>query len=81
VKLKIEIVRLIPKKYFFVNTLSRLPFSVNSFGLFRNPMIKPANKEATAFGRKAYSSVLVRLLRWEPMNGPNMPPIHKIELP
>jgi hypothetical protein len=74
VKLKIGIVHLIPKKYSFVNILSRFSLFVNFFGLTSNQMIKPANKGATAFGPKAYSTFLVRLVRREPMNGSAMVP-------
>jgi len=74
VKLKIKLVQFISKEYFFVNILLKSSFFLNYFGLFKNPAMKPANKEANASSPEAHPNVLVRPLRGPPIIGPVMAP-------
>jgi hypothetical protein len=54
-------------------------FFVNSFGLFKNPIIKPANKEPNASSPKAHPSVPVRPVRCLLMIGPPYGRFHPVK--
>lgn len=47
----------------------------NSFGLFRNPIIKPENKEPNA----SRPNVSLRPVRWPPMIGPPYALFHPVK--
>jgi len=76
VKLKVRIVKFISKENLFVNIyFMQILFLYKIFGLFKNPIIEPTNKEANGSGPKAHPNLSVRPARCPPMIGTAVAPI------